>query len=130
MPTTPDPIDVEVGARIRARRKSRGISQTTLGEAVDLSFQQMQKYERGTNRVSASMLVRIARALDTSASALLGEGEAAISQRADTFQSLGVAGGLDLLNAFAKLHDADMRKALVHLAKTLAKRATSESPPG
>lgn len=56
----PDPIDVHVGQQIRARRKILGISQTTLAEACDVSFQQIQKYERGSNRVSCSMLVRIA----------------------------------------------------------------------
>jgi len=58
----PDPIDVGVGARIRIRRREIGVSQTSLGEHLGLTFQQVQKYERGTNRVSASMLVRHRRA--------------------------------------------------------------------
>lgn len=60
----PDPIDIHVGAMIRARRKLLGISQTRLGEKLTVTFQQLQKYEKGTNRVSASMLARIAIALD------------------------------------------------------------------
>lgn len=60
----PDPIDIHVGRRIRARRVLCGLSQTALGEAIGITFQQMQKYESGANRVSASRLWRCARALD------------------------------------------------------------------
>jgi transcriptional regulator with XRE-family HTH domain len=74
MATHPDPIDVAVGARIRARRLELGMSQTKLANALGLTFQQVQKYERGDNRVSASTLVRSARALDVAAAALVGEG--------------------------------------------------------
>jgi transcriptional regulator with XRE-family HTH domain len=63
----PDPIDLHVGARIRARRKMLGVSQEALAHAIGVTFQQVQKYERGANRTSASMLVRIARALHTPA---------------------------------------------------------------
>jgi len=121
----PDPIDIEVGARIRARRKSLAMSQARLADTLGLTFQQIQKYERGANRVSASVLVRISRVLETPASALLGEAEAEGRHPPDAFQSLGVAGALDLLNAYAKLPDAETRRALVHLTKTLAKKAAS-----
>jgi transcriptional regulator with XRE-family HTH domain len=60
----PNPIDVHVGARIRLRRTLLGMSQGTLAEAIGLTFQQVQKYERGTNRVSSSRLVDMANALD------------------------------------------------------------------
>ena len=56
----PDPIDVAVGARIRNRRLWLGLSQTQLADALGVTFQQVQKYERGANRVSASMLVKSA----------------------------------------------------------------------
>ena len=59
----PDPIDKHVGARIRARRIGLRVSQTKLGRAIGVTFQQVQKYETGTNRVGASNLLRIARAL-------------------------------------------------------------------
>jgi transcriptional regulator with XRE-family HTH domain len=120
MPTNPDPIDIEVGARIRARRKSLGLSQTALATALDLTFQQIQKYERGTNRVSASMLVHIAKRLDAPVASLVGEQEAEIADRAAVFQSLGAAGALDLLNAYASIADADMRKAFLQMAKAIA----------
>ncbi len=61
---TLDLVDVHVGARIRLRRTLLGMSQEKLGEAVDLTFQQIQKYERGTNRVSASRLHQFAQALN------------------------------------------------------------------
>lgn len=60
----PDPVDIHVGARVRERRVMQGMSQQVLGEKVGLTFQQIQKYERGFNRVSASMLWRIAETLD------------------------------------------------------------------
>ena len=59
----PDPFDVYVGSRVRARRLGLRISQTKLGEAVDVSFQQVQKYENGTNRMGASRLYAIAKTL-------------------------------------------------------------------
>ncbi len=62
----PNPIDVHVGARIRLRRTLLGISQVALAEAIGLTFQQVQKYEKGVNRVSASRLVDLANALDVS----------------------------------------------------------------
>jgi transcriptional regulator with XRE-family HTH domain len=65
-------IDLEVGARIRDRRKALGMSQTDLGKAIGVSFQQVQKQERGTNRVSSSALVLIARALKCDPADLLG----------------------------------------------------------
>ncbi len=60
----PNPVDVHVGARLRVRRALLGMSQTTLGEAIGLSFQQVQKYESGVNRISASRLFDLSRVLD------------------------------------------------------------------
>ena len=71
-----DPVDVAVGARIRLLRKVRGLSQQALAEAAGVTFQQIQKYERGANRVSASMLTRIARTLDVPVAEMFGENSA------------------------------------------------------
>lgn len=60
----PHPVDVHVGAKVRVARKERGMSQVMLGDACGLTFQQIQKYERGANRISCSMLVAIARAMN------------------------------------------------------------------
>ena len=61
---TPNPIDVRVGARLRLRRNMLGLSQERLGEAIGLTFQQVQKYERGANRIGASRLHELSRVLD------------------------------------------------------------------
>lgn len=122
MSQTPDPIDIAAGARIRAGRKSLGMSQTRLAEALDLTFQQVQKYERGTNRVSASTLVRIAQMLETTVSALVGEPGTAAPQGAQVLRSLGAQGALDLLNAYVKIPDADVRRAILQMAQAIGKR--------
>ncbi len=67
---TPHPVDVHVGARIRLRRTLLGMSQEKLGEGVGLTFQQIQKYEKGTNRVSASRLYQFGQALNVPVSFL------------------------------------------------------------
>lgn len=69
----PDPIDVYVGKQIRKIRRLRGMTQSALAKAVGVEFQQIQKYESGYNRTSASRLVKIAEALDTTPGALLGK---------------------------------------------------------
>ena len=120
----PDPIDVAVGARIRARRKAIGLSQSALANAIGLTFQQVQKYERGSNRVSASMLVHIGRTLDASVSALLGENETAAVEPS-VFTSLGVGGALDLLKAYAAIEDAEVRRAILQVVKTVARRGST-----
>lgn len=116
----PDPVDIAIGARMRLRRKSLGISQGVLSERVGVSFQQIQKYERGANRVSGSMLVAIAAALDTSVGWLVGE-EGGLSDAADeVIQALALTGAVDLLEAFAAIPHASARTALVTLAQEMA----------
>ena len=116
----PDPVDVAIGARMRLRRKSLGISQGVLSERVGVSFQQIQKYERGANRVSGSMLVSIARALDTTVGWLVGE-EGGLSEAADEIVgALALGGAVELLEAFAAIPRASARAALVTLAQEMA----------
>ncbi|MBV9996188.1 MAG: helix-turn-helix transcriptional regulator [Caulobacteraceae bacterium] len=127
MPATrqgPDPIDVAVGARIRIRRRWLGLSQTQLANALGITFQQVQKYERGANRVSASMLVKIAAKLETTVAALVGEdGQAPVE--AIIYAQLATPGATDLLAAFAKIDDGESRRALLTIAQRLtpAKKA-------
>lgn len=103
--STPDPIDIGVGARIRLRRRWLGLSQTQLAQACNITFQQIQKYERGGNRVSASMLVRVAAKLQTTVAALIGEdgkdGVAIVPK--DTFAKLAVPGAMNLLQGFCMM---------------------------
>jgi transcriptional regulator with XRE-family HTH domain len=115
----PDPIDVAVGARIRIRRRWLGFSQTQLANALGITFQQVQKYERGANRVSASMLVKIAAKLETTVAALVGEdGQAPVE--AIIYAQLATPGATDLLAAFAGIEDGDSRRALLTIAQSLA----------
>ncbi|USQ95281.1 helix-turn-helix domain-containing protein [Caulobacter sp. RL271] len=83
----PDPIDIHVGRLVRARRLALGVSQQDLAEALGVSFQQVQKYESGTNRISASKLYKAARALNASPSAF--------------FEGLETAGDASVLTPFA-----------------------------
>lgn len=68
---SPNPVDIHVGSRVRLRRTLLGMSQEMLGDAIGLTFQQIQKYERGTNRISASRLYDLSRALDVPVSFFL-----------------------------------------------------------
>lgn len=116
----PDPIDVAVGHRIRVRRKWLGVSQSALADHLGVSFQQVQKYERGANRVSASMLVRIAQKLDTTVGELVGE-TAQSDQRADEglFEKLATPGAIQLLDAFASVQQPSLRTAILNLTRSL-----------
>ncbi|HEX7761872.1 MAG TPA: helix-turn-helix transcriptional regulator [Caulobacteraceae bacterium] len=115
----PDPIDIAVGARVRIRRRWLSMSQSQLAEALGLTFQQVQKYERGANRVSASMLVKIAAKLETTVAALVGEDGAAPVETL-IFSQLTAPGASDLLTAFANIRDGDARRAVLTLALSLS----------
>jgi len=125
---TPNPIDAKVGARVRMRRLILGISLTKVGEALDVSFQQVRKYENGTNRISASRLQQIADLLGvtpgyffedvcpgTAAAAipLWPNGEAKIADF--------MCEGLQLSRAFAAVRDAKVRKRILDLIVSLAR---------
>ena len=114
----PDQIDIAVGARIRIRRRWLGLSQTQLANALGITFQQVQKYEKGANRVSASMLVKTAEALDTSTAALVGEDNSGPVE-AIIYAQLGTPGATDLLAAFAKISDGEVRRAVLKIAQDL-----------
>jgi transcriptional regulator with XRE-family HTH domain len=130
----PNPIDVHVGARVRMRRKMKGISQEALAGKLKLTFQQVQKYERGTNRISASKLYEIARALDVTIGDFF-EGlddtraEGGVSEPATPYAHamMLTPDGIDLATAFGKLRRGKVRKRLVELVKALANEDASES---
>jgi transcriptional regulator with XRE-family HTH domain len=114
----PDPIDVAVGARIRIRRRWLGFSQTQLANSLGITFQQVQKYERGANRVSASMLVKIASKLETTVAALVGEdGQAPVE--AIIYAQLATPGATELLAAYAQISDGEARRALLTITEGL-----------
>lgn len=116
----PDPVDIAIGARMRLRRKTLGMSQGALAERIGVSFQQVQKYERGANRVSGSTLVAVAGALETSVGWLVGE-DGAISDVADDLvRALAISGAVELLEAYAAIPKSSARAALTALAQEMA----------
>jgi len=119
-----NPLDIALGARIRVRRKSLGLSQDDLAVQVRLTFQQIQKYERGANRVSFSRLVEIARTLKCRVQDLIGdldvEGEVSDQVAAEAVQ-LKETGALELIRAYSAIRSAGRRRVVVSLAQTLSK---------
>lgn len=114
-----DPIDIAVGARIRLLRKVRGLSQQALAEAAGVTFQQIQKYERGANRVSASMLSRIAATLHAPVSEMFGEANPACGAIDEVAALLSEPGALELLRAYTQLPRGAPRATLVDFVKSL-----------
>ncbi len=130
----PDPIDRHVGTRIRGRRVGLRISQTKLGQAIGVTFQQIQKYESGTNRVGASNLFKIAQSLGVEVSfffqGLVGGGTApepgVVAGLADQPPSPFYGNPMNSREAFELMHnyyrvaDPTVRKRLFQLVRTLA----------
>lgn len=125
----PNPVDVHVGSRVRLRRTLLGMSQEKLGDALGLTFQQVQKYERGANRVGASRLYDLSRVLDVPVSYFFEEfGDASSS-------SVGANGGagdpyqanpmmkretLELVRAYLRIADPQIKRRVFELTKALA----------
>ncbi|HTV89921.1 MAG TPA: helix-turn-helix transcriptional regulator [Stellaceae bacterium] len=126
----PDPIDVQVGSRVRLRRNMLGLSQEKLGDALGLTFQQVQKYERGANRVSASRLYQLSRVLDVPVRFFYDQ--------TDPVRAPAIPGGfaeppaasyqpdplrnpetLELIDAYFAIGDPGVRQRLYQLAKAL-----------
>jgi len=122
----PHPVDRHVGLRIRMRRKELGISQERLAEALGLTFQQVQKYERAANRVSASKLWEIARALNTSVAyfydGLAGSADMDAAPMPDrsAHAFLLTPEGVELANLFPRLTRTRVRRRMVELIRALA----------
>ncbi|OIR09184.1 transcriptional repressor DicA [mine drainage metagenome] len=132
----PNPIDVHVGARVRLRRTLLGMSQEKLGEAIGLTFQQVQKYERGANRIGASRLFDLSRVLDVPVSFFYDDMATDVSQQSPRMIAAGLYDGdeqatfeadpmtkretLELVRAYYRITDAQVRKRVFELAKALA----------
>lgn len=117
-PKNPNAIDIEVGTRIRMRRNILGMSQSDLANAVGVTFQQIQKYEKGMNRVGASRLHAISAALKVPPSHFLG-GEEIEAEPDDVMFFLRSTDGRSLCRALAGMDDAARRKT-VELVKAIA----------
>ncbi len=138
---TPRPVDVHVGARLRQRRTLLGMSQEKLGEAVALTFQQIQKYERGANRIGASRLYQLAQVLDVSVSYFFEEmpgevqktrGDYASKANSEALESVQVSDPmarretLELVRAYYRIEDPKVRKRMFELTKSIANAADGE----
>ncbi len=136
----PNPVDVHVGARLRQRRTLLGMTQTNLGKALGVGFQQVQKYENGMNRISASRLFALSRLLDVPVEYFFDDMPTAVAA-----SSPAQGGGrtkkppryepdpmakretLELVRAYYKIKDADVRKRLYAMVKTLGAAASKDS---
>jgi transcriptional regulator with XRE-family HTH domain len=116
-----DSRDAEVGRRVRSRRLEQGLSQTELAEKIGVTFQQVQKYEKGTNRIGAGRLQRICEALGVNSTFFMdGAGP---QQFATVFDKLQSKGAVQLLQAYSEIKSPKTRQLLVAMAKQHAKAA-------
>ncbi len=113
-------LELSMGARMRTRRRQLGLSQSDLADQLGVSFQQVQKYERGANRVAASTLVAASHALSTTVAWLVGEEASGREDDEDVFRALARPGALEILQAFNAIADARARMALLALVREMA----------
>src|SRR5262249_9382500 len=123
----PSPIDIHVGSRVRLRRNMLGLSQEKLGEAIGLTFQQVQKYERGANRIGASRLHDLSQVLDVPVSFFFDDTDpvrapATPAGFAEAFDAdpLCRRETLELVSAYYRIDDPALRRRLFELARALA----------
>jgi transcriptional regulator with XRE-family HTH domain len=130
----PNPVDAHVGSRVRLRRMLLGMSQERLGENMGLTFQQVQKYEKGVNRIGASRLFQISKILDVPVQFFFEEapyaGDGSQAPRlaesvSETFilEFLNSREGLELNRAFVKIADPKVRKSVVDLVRALSSKS-------
>lgn len=125
---SPHPLDVALGSRIRLRRRELGFSQEQLAREVGITFQQVQKYEHGTNRVSFSRLVEIAKALRCGVMGIVGDldQQAPASMFSRHVDFLNEQGAAELLEAYASINSPKHRRAILNLARQLAEGKTAQ----
>lgn len=128
----PNPIDIHVGSRVRLRRMMLGMSQEKLGESLGITFQQIQKYEKGTNRIGASRLQHIARVLTVPVSFFFedapggvaaeagGNGMAEQPSASYVVDFLSSSEGIQLNKAFIRIKDAKLRRKVIELVRAMA----------
>ena len=136
----PNPVDIHVGARVRLRRTLLGMSQEKLGEAIGLTFQQVQKYERGANRVGASRLYDLSRVLDVPVSFFFDDMPDEISSKSvherremsespDPFDNdpMNRRETLELVRAYYRISDPNQRKKIFELVKSMGALQSTDS---
>jgi transcriptional regulator with XRE-family HTH domain len=130
---SPNPIDIHVGSRLRMRRMMLSLSQEKLGDALGITFQQIQKYEKGINRIGAGRLQTIARILDVPISYFyedapesgepirnMARGFAETTDTSYVSELLTSSDGLKLTQAFLKIQDNQVRRKIVDLVRAIA----------
>jgi transcriptional regulator with XRE-family HTH domain len=126
----PDPVDVHVGARIRTRRMLLGMNQETLARALDLTFQQVQKYEGGANRVSASRLSQIAEVLGVPVSYFFTDidpaGYAPDAEETEARELLQRPEAIELIRSYYAISDPQLRQQFLDMVKAVAQAHQSE----
>lgn len=135
----PNPVDVHVGNRVRLQRMLIGISQEKLGERLGLTFQQVQKYEKGINRIGASRLFELSRVLGVPVQFFYEDAPVAGGQQGSApgfaerssdshvFEFLSSREGLELNRAFSRITDPKVRKSVLDLVRSLADEAGYEA---
>ncbi len=131
--SSPDPVDIHVGARVRLRRTLLGMSQEKLGKALGLTFQQVQKYERGANRIGSSRLFQLSRILDVPVSFFFDEMAPEATRKADGMaednkqvfevDKLSRRETLELVRAYYKITDPTVRKKIFEMVKAVGSSA-------
>ena len=137
----PSPVDVHVGARVRVRRTLLGMTQTNLGDAIGVTFQQVQKYENGANRISASRLFDLSQILDVPieyffddmpadiAASSLATKKRGKAKKLPSYESnpMATRETMELVRAYYKITDPEIRKRLRELAKAIGAGASNDS---
>ncbi len=137
----PNPVDVHVGSRVRLRRLIIGMSQEKLGEKMNLTFQQIQKYEKGTNRIGASRLFQLSQILDVPMSyffedapikpgAAAAPGFAEPKGEAFLLDFLNTREGLELNRAFVRIKDPKVRRKIIDLVRSLSEDQEDDADNG
>lgn len=129
----PHPIDIHVGARVKLRRNFLGMSQEKLGKAIGLTFQQVQKYEKGTNRVGASRLFELSQVLSVPVSYFY-EGapstaqSSGLAEESDSYEPdpMSRRETIDLIRAYYLIEDQTVRRRILDLVRSMS---TKETPP-
>jgi transcriptional regulator with XRE-family HTH domain len=132
-----NPVDVRIGQRMRARRLEIGMSQERLAVLLGVTFQQVQKYERGVNRVAASRLFDVASALDVPVSSFfeglrssVHRGAGGSDEREAVDAALGTKEGGELIALFASLKNATSKRRLLELARLVVAEDNAKGDPG
>jgi transcriptional regulator with XRE-family HTH domain len=127
----PDPVDIEVGQRIKIQRLTAGLSQAQLGEEIGVTFQQVQKYEKGANRLGIGRLTRVARALNVTVNSFF-EGRDMIERIVQTggalpFSLITHPHAFRLLQAYSTLKNEELRRSIVELVERLATKSGDQN---